>query len=73
ADADTGFAEELGAAVSELRWWRWRAAGADAGWVLRLAVADPVDGLAWAVEAADAGDRAPDAVAGGAGAEGRTL
>jgi hypothetical protein len=62
---------ELGDAVAQLRWYRWRAAAGDrdaegdgrsagsapsrtdTGWVLRLAVADPVDGLAWAVAAAD--------------------
>lgn len=46
--------EELGEAVEELQWCRWSRPGAEAGWVLRLAVADPVDGLAWAVEGLDA-------------------
>lgn len=63
---DVSFSDELGAAVGELRWWRWRAGTAEGGWVLRLAVEDPVDGLAWAVDAADAGDRTPDVVADGA-------
>lgn len=58
-------AGELGDAVSELRWWRWVAQGADAGWVLRLAVEDPVDGLAWAVDATDRREDDPlDAPAG---------
>lgn len=46
--------DELGTALAELRWWRWSAPGLEAGWVLRLAVEDPVDGLAWAVGATDA-------------------
>ncbi len=44
---------ELGDALAELRWYRWAPPGPEAGWVLRLAVADPVDGLAWAVDATD--------------------
>jgi len=44
---------ELGEAVGELDWYRWSPPGAETGWVLRLAVADPLDGLAWAVEAVD--------------------
>jgi len=47
---------ELGAALAELRWYRWAPAATETGWVLRLAVADPVDGLAWAVEALDRRD-----------------
>ncbi|CAN5887116.1 hypothetical protein BH23ACT8_BH23ACT8_00280 [soil metagenome] len=51
------FGEELGAAIGELSWFRWRAEGAaTAGWQLHLAVADPVDGLAWAVAATDRRD-----------------
>lgn len=45
---------ELGQALGELQWVRWFTPEAETGWVLRLAVADPVDGLAWAVEALDA-------------------
>lgn len=45
---------ELGAAVEELRWYRWTPPARESGWVLRVAVEDPVDGLAWAVEALDA-------------------
>jgi hypothetical protein len=45
--------DELGGALDELRWWRWTPPGSESGWVLRLAVEDPVDGLAWAVDATD--------------------
>jgi hypothetical protein len=48
------FANELGRAVDRLHWYRWAPPVAEAGWVTRLAVADPVDGLAWALEAVDA-------------------
>ncbi|MBA3622756.1 MAG: hypothetical protein H0W51_10655, partial [Euzebyales bacterium] len=60
------FAAELGRAVAELRWYRWTTPDLEAGWVLRLAVADPVDGLAWAVDAVDVreeDDEAADAEA----------
>ncbi len=50
------FAEELGDALAELRWFRWSPAQAETGWVLRLAVHDPVDGLAWAIAAVDVPD-----------------
>jgi hypothetical protein len=46
-------ADALGAAVAELQWYAWNAPDRASGWVLRLAVADPVDGLAWAVDAHD--------------------
>ncbi|MBA2528947.1 MAG: hypothetical protein H0V19_03115, partial [Euzebyales bacterium] len=48
------------------RWYRWTTPDLEAGWVLRLAVADPVDGLAWAVDAVDVreeDDEAADAEA----------
>jgi hypothetical protein len=45
--------DELGAAIAELRWWWWDAAEPDTGWTLRIALEDPVDGLAWAVTAVD--------------------
>ena len=54
------FAADLGAAVSEVQWLRWRPPGPETGWVLRLAVTDPADGLAWAI---DAHDTAPDDLA----------
>jgi hypothetical protein len=44
---------DLGTALSELRWFRWSPPEAETGWTLRLAMSDPVDGLAWAVEATD--------------------
>lgn len=46
-------ADELGAAISELRWYWWHADEPVAGWELQLAVEDPVDGLAWAINARD--------------------
>lgn len=55
--ADEGLADALGEAAGELRWHRWFPAWAESGWVLRLAVADPADGLSWAI---DATDRAED-------------
>jgi hypothetical protein len=48
----------LGAAIDELRWFVWSAADVSAGWVFRLAVEDPADGIAFAL---DAVDRAPPA------------
>ena len=47
------FAAELGAALDELHFYRWDVPAADPGWVLRLAVEDPLDGLAWALAASD--------------------
>ncbi len=44
--------EELGSTVDELRWLVW-SDGHQVGWTLRLAVEDPVHGLAWAVAADD--------------------
>jgi hypothetical protein len=64
------FADDLGSAVAELSWYRWNPASGETGWVLRLAVEDPVDGMAWAVdatdqrEADDADAEASDAAAG---------
>lgn len=55
------FVAELGEALAELRWYRWTPPGNESGWVLRLAVADPADGLAWAVQALDQLDDDPDA------------
>jgi hypothetical protein len=45
---------ELGEAVSELRWFLWDAGEPDTGWWFRLAVEDPLDGIAWAIAATDA-------------------
>lgn len=45
---------DLAEAADELRWWRWwRDDEPERGWVLRLAVDDPVDGEAYAIEACD--------------------
>lgn len=45
---------DLGAAASELRWLHWQpASGPTPGWSLHLAVEDPEEGLAWAIEAQD--------------------
>ena len=46
-------ADDLAVAVDELRWFLWEAEAPDSGWHLRLAVEDPLDGLAWAVSALD--------------------
>ncbi|MCP3857714.1 MAG: hypothetical protein GY698_23815 [Actinomycetia bacterium] len=46
--------EDLGQAAAELKWFAWSRDEPDTGWNLRLAIEDPVDGLAWAVAASDA-------------------
>jgi hypothetical protein len=46
-------ADELGSIATSLRWYLWDAGEPETGWVLRLAVDDPEDGLAWAVAAVD--------------------
>jgi hypothetical protein len=43
----------MGALASSLRWYLWDAGEPETGWVLRLAVEDPDDDLAWAVAATD--------------------
>lgn len=45
---------ELGRAGAELEWYLWDPGDAVGGWRFHLAVADPRDGLAWAVSAVDA-------------------
>ena len=45
---------ELGDAIGELQWWAWDAGRPDTGWTCRLAIEDPADGLAWALDASDA-------------------
>ncbi|MFP5333586.1 MAG: hypothetical protein ACLGHX_14655, partial [Acidimicrobiia bacterium] len=52
-------AAEIREAGESLEWWLW-SDGATTGWVLQLAVGDPVDGLAWAFSAADARTEGPD-------------
>lgn len=44
---------ELGDSICELRWWAWDEGEPGARWTCRLAVEDPADGLAWALDAAD--------------------
>lgn len=51
--------EEIREAGDSLEWWLW-SDGSTTGWVLQLAVADPIDGLAWAFSAADAKTEGPD-------------
>jgi hypothetical protein len=48
--------DALGEAVADLDWYRWTTTGAETGWVLRLAVHDPDEGCAWAVDAHDQRD-----------------
>ena len=45
---------ELAEIVHELEWFWWDASEPVAGWQLRLAVHDPLDGLGWAINAHDA-------------------
>ncbi len=44
---------EVGDIATSLDWWVFGHRSVATGWSLRLAVADPVDGLAWAIDAAD--------------------
>lgn len=53
---DDGWPVDPGPAAEELRWWVWTPEEPSVGWTCRLAVEDPHDGLAWAL---DATDRAP--------------
>lgn len=46
-------AEEIGDVVQALCWYRWDVGEPETGWVLRLAAADPDEGLAWVVAATD--------------------
>ncbi len=47
-------AEDLFESSEGLRWYLWSDLAEDVGWACRLAVEDPVDGLAWALTALDA-------------------
>ena len=53
-DGEPVHPDELGEAVSELRWAVWDAGEPDTGWALRIAVEDPAEGLAWVLAAIDA-------------------
>lgn len=44
---------DVGDVVDDLEWYAWDAARPSVGWSLRLAVADPDNDCAWAVEATD--------------------
>lgn len=46
-------AGDLGAALDDLRWYRWDEGDPEKGWVLRLAVEHPGDGWAAAIAATD--------------------
>jgi hypothetical protein len=46
--------DAIGDAVSALEWYWWDAGEPRLGWELQLAVADPVEGYAWAISAHDA-------------------
>jgi hypothetical protein len=46
-------ADALGAAVGELGWYAWQAPDVSTGWILRIAVEDATEGLAWAIDAVD--------------------
>jgi hypothetical protein len=43
----------LGDAINELRWLVWSAPDVSTGWVLRIAIEDPADGIAYACDAVD--------------------
>lgn len=45
--------DELEQLVDELRWYRWNAHEPEVGWSLHVAVADPDEGVAWAIAAQD--------------------
>jgi hypothetical protein len=53
APGDAVDEDALGGALGELQWFAWSAPDLTTGWVLRLAVADPGDALAWAIDASD--------------------
>jgi len=46
-------AEVIGETAARFRWFRWTEGGPEKGWVLRVAVEDPVDGWAVAIGATD--------------------
>jgi len=48
-------AAELGRAATGIRWYVWDVGEPVTGWSLRLAAEDPGEGMAWAVNASDAG------------------
>lgn len=44
---------DLGAIAAELSWYWWEAGDPVGGWQLQLAIHDPIDGVAWAINARD--------------------
>ena len=50
---EDGPPDELAAAAAELEYYCFEIDEPDTGWTLRLAVEDPLDGLAWAINATD--------------------
>ena len=50
---DDDWPADPGPAAEDLRWWRWTVDDHVGGWECRLAVEDPADGLAWALDAYD--------------------
>jgi len=46
-------ADAVGESAAALRWYRWDTGAPDTGWSLRVAVEDPDEGLAWALDATD--------------------
>lgn len=44
---------ELGATIRELQWWTWGTSQGEGEWSLRLAIADPLDAVAFAIDATD--------------------
>jgi resuscitation-promoting factor RpfA len=47
-------ADSVGDIASSLRWYRWDAYEPAVGWTLQLAIEDPDEGCAWAINAVDA-------------------
>lgn len=52
---------ELGEAIAELRWCRWEPPSPAPGWACRMAIEDPIDGLAWGLDALDRAPETPSA------------
>ncbi len=68
AGVDDDWPLDIGPAAAHLRWWRWGPVTGDVGWWCRLAVEDPEDGLAWALEATDRNRRSGPGDLSGSGA-----
>jgi len=57
---DDDWCAALDGGIQGLRWYRWAGSDLETGWMLRLAVEDPDEGLAWAVDAHDQRDDDPE-------------